>query len=96
MPLTREGIASRIAHDLPDGSFVNLGFGIPSLVTHFLPLGKTVLIHSKNGILGAGPKEPRVKKILISSTPTATSSRSFRVRVFSTMHCRSRLFEEVT
>lgn len=58
MPLTREGIAYRIAHDLPDGSFVNLGFGMPSLVTHFLPLGKTVLIHSENGILGAGPKAP--------------------------------------
>jgi len=56
MPLTREGIAYRIAQDLPDGSFVNLGVGIPSLVARFIPPGRTILIHSENGILGAGPK----------------------------------------
>ncbi|MCX7623874.1 MAG: 3-oxoacid CoA-transferase subunit B [Thermomicrobium sp.] len=58
MPLTREGIAYRIAQDLPDGSFVNLGVGIPSLVARFIPPGRTILIHSENGILGAGPKAP--------------------------------------
>ncbi|MCS7050890.1 MAG: succinyl-CoA--3-ketoacid-CoA transferase, partial [Thermomicrobium sp.] len=56
MPLTREGIAYRVASDLPDGSFVNLGVGIPSLVTRFIPSDRTVLIHSENGILGVGPK----------------------------------------
>ncbi len=58
MPLTREGIAYRVAHDLPDGSYVNLGVGIPSLVTRFIPPGRIILIHSENGILGAGPKAP--------------------------------------
>lgn len=56
MPLTREGIAYRIARDLPDGSFVNLGVGIPTLVARFVPPDRTILIHSENGILGAGPK----------------------------------------
>lgn len=56
MPLTCEGIAYRIAQDLPDESFVNLGTGIPSLVARFLPTDRTILIHSENGILGAGPK----------------------------------------
>ncbi|MCM8745687.1 3-oxoacid CoA-transferase subunit B [Thermomicrobium sp. CFH 73360] len=56
MPLTREGIAFRIARDLPDGSFVNLGVGIPTLVARFVPPDRTILIHSENGILGAGPK----------------------------------------
>lgn len=56
MPLTREGIAYRIARDLPDGGFVNLGVGIPTLVARFVPPDRTILIHSENGILGAGPK----------------------------------------
>ncbi|MDR7416171.1 MAG: 3-oxoacid CoA-transferase subunit B [Armatimonadota bacterium] len=56
MALTREGVAYRIAQDLPDGSYVNLGVGIPSLVLQFLPEGRDVLIHSENGILGVGPK----------------------------------------
>lgn len=56
MPLTRERIAYRIAQDLPDESLVNLGTGIPSLVARFLPTDRTILIHSENGILGAGPK----------------------------------------
>lgn len=56
MPLTREGIAYRIARDLRDGSFVNLGVGIPTLVARFVPPDRTILIHSENGILGAGPK----------------------------------------
>lgn len=56
--MTREGIAYRIAQDLPDGSYVNLGVGIPSLVLRFLPEGREILVHSENGILGVGPKAP--------------------------------------
>jgi len=53
--LTREGIAYRVACDLPEGSYVNLGIGIPTLVGDFLPPGKDIFLHSENGILGMGP-----------------------------------------
>jgi len=56
MTLTREGIAYRVANDLPDGSYVNLGIGIPILVADFLSRDKEVFFHSENGILGVGPK----------------------------------------
>lgn len=56
MSLTREGIAYRVARDLPEGSYVNLGVGIPILVAAFLPQDKEIFLHSENGILGAGPR----------------------------------------
>jgi 3-oxoacid CoA-transferase B subunit len=55
MMLTREGIAYRVARDLPEGSYVNLGIGIPTLVPAFLPPDREIFIHSENGILGVGP-----------------------------------------
>lgn len=55
MPLTREGIAYRVACDLPDGSYVNLGIGIPTLVSGFIGKDKQIFFHSENGILGMGP-----------------------------------------
>ena len=55
MPLTREGIAYRVACDLPDGSYVNLGIGIPTLVSGFIGKDKEIFFHSENGILGMGP-----------------------------------------
>lgn len=54
--LTREQIAQRAAFELPDGAYVNLGWGIPNLIAEFLPLGITVYFHSENGILGMGPR----------------------------------------
>ncbi len=56
MSLTREGIAYRVARDLPEGSYVNLGVGIPVLVAAFLPADKEIFLHSENGILGAGAR----------------------------------------
>lgn len=56
MSLTREGIAYRVACDLPDGSYVNLGIGIPTLVSGFIGPDKEIFFHSENGILGMGPQ----------------------------------------
>jgi len=52
--LTREQIAQRAALELPDGAYVNLGWGIPNLIAEYLPKGITVYFHSENGILGMG------------------------------------------
>jgi 3-oxoadipate CoA-transferase beta subunit len=52
--LTREQIAARAAKELPDGAYVNLGWGIPNLIADHLPRGLTVFFHSENGILGMG------------------------------------------
>ena len=53
--LNRDGIAYRVAMELPEGSYVNLGIGIPTLVGDYLPSGKDIFLHSENGILGMGP-----------------------------------------
>jgi len=54
--LTREQVAARAALELHDGDCVNLGWGIPNLVSDFVPAGITVYFHSENGILGMGPR----------------------------------------
>jgi 3-oxoadipate CoA-transferase, beta subunit len=54
-PLDRSGIAARIARDIPEGWFVNLGIGIPTGVSDHVPLDREVIFHSENGVIGAGP-----------------------------------------
>jgi len=55
MSLTKEQIASRIAKELKDGYYVNLGIGIPTLVANYIPEGISVVLQSENGLLGMGP-----------------------------------------
>lgn len=54
-PLTREQMAWRAAQDLPEGAFVNLGIGIPTLTASYVPREREVIFHSENGVLGLGP-----------------------------------------
>lgn len=57
--LSRRDIAARIAADIPDGSYVNLGIGAPTEVANCLPAGVTIILHTENGLLGMGPTPPK-------------------------------------
>lgn len=55
MTLNRQELAARVALDIPDGAYVNLGIGVPTLVADFLPEGRQIVLHTENGMLGMGP-----------------------------------------
>jgi len=55
---SREQMAARAARDIPDGSYVNLGIGIPEMVAQFVPEGREFVYHTENGLLGMGPSPP--------------------------------------
>jgi len=55
MRFTREQLAARVAHDIPEGAYVNLGIGLPTMVANYLPKDREIFLHSENGLLGMGP-----------------------------------------
>jgi 3-oxoacid CoA-transferase subunit B len=80
--LTREQIAIRIARELKDGYYVNLGIGIPTLVANYVPKGISVMLQSENGLLGMGefPTDDKVDADLINAgkqTVTAIKGAAF-------------------
>ncbi|WP_066094967.1 CoA transferase subunit B [Xanthomonas massiliensis] len=56
--LDRNAMAARVARDIPDGAYVNLGIGLPTKVANYLPADKEIFLHSENGVLGMGPAPP--------------------------------------
>lgn len=54
-PITRNDMAAKIATYIPEGAYVNLGIGMPTMVANYLPADKEIFLHSENGILGMGP-----------------------------------------
>lgn len=56
--IDRNALAARVAHDIPEGAYVNLGIGLPTAVANFLPADKEIFLHSENGLLGMGPAPP--------------------------------------
>lgn len=82
MGLSREQIAQRIAQEIQDGQYINLGIGIPTLVANYVPKGMEVMFQSENGLLGMGefPTENEVDADLINAgkqTVTAVTGAAF-------------------
>jgi len=82
MALTREQLAQRVAQELKDGYYVNLGIGIPTLVANYIPQGMEVMLQSENGLLGMGafPTKDNVDPDLINAgkqTVTAVTGAAY-------------------
>ncbi|NYE26770.1 3-oxoacid CoA-transferase subunit B [Pigmentiphaga litoralis] len=60
--MNRDQIAARVARDIPEGAYVNLGIGLPTLVANHLPADREVLLHTENGLLGMGPAPAKGKE----------------------------------
>jgi len=78
MALTREQMAQRVAHELRDGYYVNLGIGIPTLVANYVPPHIDVMLQSENGLLGMGPfpTEAEIDADMINAGKQTVTARS--------------------
>ncbi|MGO2747750.1 3-oxoacid CoA-transferase subunit B [Microbacterium sp.] len=74
--ITRDELAARIAADIPEGAFVNLGIGAPTLVANFLPDDLEIILHTENGLLGMGgaPPEGQIDPDLINAGKQAVTA----------------------
>jgi 3-oxoacid CoA-transferase subunit B len=85
MPLTREQIAQRVARELKDGFYVNLGIGIPTLVSNYVPPGIEVVLQAEDGMLGIGPypTEEEVDADLVNASKETVTE------ILGTAYCSS-------
>ncbi len=85
MPLTREQVAKRVARELQDGFYVNLGIGIPTLVSNFVPPGIEVVLQAEDGMLGIGPypSEDEVDADLVNASKETVTE------ILGTAYCSS-------
>lgn len=74
--ISRQELAARIANDIPDGAYVNLGIGAPTMVANYLPANREIVLHTENGMLGMGaaPEASRIDPDLINAGKQAVTS----------------------
>lgn len=74
--ISRQELAARIANDIPDGAYVNLGIGAPTMVANYLPKNREIVLHTENGMLGMGaaPETTRIDPDLINAGKQAVTS----------------------
>jgi 3-oxoadipate CoA-transferase, beta subunit len=86
-------LARRVANDVPDGSYINLGIGMPTQVANYLPPDREIVLHSENGILGMGPMAPEGQEdgeLINAGKEPVTLSPCCLARPSSTMPTASR------
>lgn len=82
--LTHQQLAQRIARDIPEGAYVNLGIGMPTQIANYLPPDREIFLHSENGIRHGARASTVERKTPNSSTPENSPSRCWRAAVIST------------
>ena len=86
----KDALARVVAADIPPGSFVNLGIGLPTRISNHLPQERGIMLHTENGMLGMGPEGRPTRSTRTWSTPARSRSPSCRARPTSITPTRSR------